>query len=277
MPPRSVFPCTGLLACLVLARLAAAGLDTGTGCGRGCRAAAWPVPGLVTAPRRVLVRISGARESGREVAACPTSAGADVPQRRESDDHHTAGRAGFRYRQRSQYLPVGLLGRPLADRNGQPLGKLADVIVRLRGAEYPLVTGLVGTVGGREVFVRVDQVSSFDGEVLKLTSAGWTCAGSSAATARCCCAPMCSGTGSSDVAPIGLVGVDVTENVQGLEDPPVHRYRLAERGRVPVPLEHRHDVEGPDGAGVDGGDDPEDVLPVPADLRQVDPAAGEGV
>ena len=71
---------------------------------------------------------------------------------------------------RSIYLS-GLLGRPLADRNGQPLGKLADVIVRLRGAEYPLVTGLVGTVGGREVFVRVDQVSSFDGEVLKLTSA----------------------------------------------------------------------------------------------------------
>ena len=55
---------------------------------------------------------------------------------------------------RSIYLS-GLLGRPLADRGGQPLGKLADVIVRLRGADYPLVTGLVGTVGGREVFVPV--------------------------------------------------------------------------------------------------------------------------
>ena len=71
---------------------------------------------------------------------------------------------------RSIYLSA-LLGRPLADRGGQPLGKLADVIVRLRGAEYPLVTGLVGTVGGREVFVPIDQVSSFDGEVLQLASA----------------------------------------------------------------------------------------------------------
>ena len=81
-----------------------------------------------------------------------------------------AGQASDTASGRSIYLS-GLLGRPLADRNGQPLGKLADVIVRLRGAEYPLVTGLVGTVGGREVFVRVNQVSSFDGEVLKLTSA----------------------------------------------------------------------------------------------------------
>ena len=65
----------------------------------------------------------------------------------------------------------GLLGRPLADRSGQPLGRLSDVIVRLRGADYPLVTGLVAAVGGREVFVPIEQVSSFDGEVLKLTSA----------------------------------------------------------------------------------------------------------
>ena len=71
---------------------------------------------------------------------------------------------------RSIYLS-GLLGRPLADRGGQPLGKLADVIVRRRGTEYPLVTGLVGAFGGREVFVPIEQIGSFDGEVLKLTSA----------------------------------------------------------------------------------------------------------
>jgi len=71
---------------------------------------------------------------------------------------------------RSIYLSK-LLGRPLADRSGQPLGKLADVIVRLRGAEYPLVTGLVGVFGGPEVFVPIEQIGSFDGEVLKLTSA----------------------------------------------------------------------------------------------------------
>jgi hypothetical protein len=71
---------------------------------------------------------------------------------------------------RSIYLS-GLLGRPLADRSGQPLGKLADVIVRLRGTDYPLVTGLVGAVGGREVFVPSEQASGFDGDVLKLASA----------------------------------------------------------------------------------------------------------
>ncbi len=71
---------------------------------------------------------------------------------------------------RSIYLSA-LLGRPLADRSGQPLGRLSDVIVRLRGADYPLVTGLVAAVGGRDVYVPIEQVSSFDGEELQLTSA----------------------------------------------------------------------------------------------------------
>jgi CBS domain-containing protein len=64
-----------------------------------------------------------------------------------------------------------LVGRPITDKRGESIGKLADVIVRLRGAENPLVTGVVAAVGSREVFVALEQVSSFDGEVLKLTSA----------------------------------------------------------------------------------------------------------
>ncbi len=65
-----------------------------------------------------------------------------------------------------------LLRRPLSDRGGEHIGRLSDVIVRLRGAQSPLVTGLVATVGGgREVFVPIDQVSSFDGDVLNLASA----------------------------------------------------------------------------------------------------------
>ena len=64
-----------------------------------------------------------------------------------------------------------LLKRPVTDRRGESLGRLADVIVRLRGADYPLVTGLVAAVGGREVFVPVDQVSSFDSDPLRLSSA----------------------------------------------------------------------------------------------------------
>src|ERR1051326_7617771 len=64
-----------------------------------------------------------------------------------------------------------LLNRPVADRGGESIGRLADVIVRLRGTDYPLVTGLVAAVGGREIFVPVDQVATFDGEPLRLSSA----------------------------------------------------------------------------------------------------------
>src|SRR5712692_11729784 len=64
-----------------------------------------------------------------------------------------------------------LAGRPITDKRGESIGKLADVIVRLRGPEHPLVTCLVAAVGSREVFVPFEQASSFDGEVLKLTSA----------------------------------------------------------------------------------------------------------
>jgi CBS domain-containing protein/sporulation protein YlmC with PRC-barrel domain len=64
-----------------------------------------------------------------------------------------------------------LLRRPITDRKGESLGRLSDVIVRLRGSELPLVTGLVATVGGRHVYVPAEQVASFGGEVLRLTSA----------------------------------------------------------------------------------------------------------
>jgi CBS domain-containing protein len=65
----------------------------------------------------------------------------------------------------------GLLRRPLTDKGGESIGRLSDVIVRLRGADYPLVTGVVAAVGSREVYVPVEQVSSFGDEELKLTSA----------------------------------------------------------------------------------------------------------
>src|SRR5437870_481229 len=65
-----------------------------------------------------------------------------------------------------------------------------------------------------------------------------------------------------DVPAVGLVGVDVAEDMQRLEDPAAGGDRLAERGGVAVALQHRHDVVGADRAGVDRGDDPEDVLPV---------------
>jgi CBS domain-containing protein len=64
-----------------------------------------------------------------------------------------------------------LIKRPVTARDGEPLGRICDVVVRLRGSELPLVIGGVASVGGRQVFVPLEQVSSFDGEVLQLTSA----------------------------------------------------------------------------------------------------------
>ncbi len=64
-----------------------------------------------------------------------------------------------------------LLKRPVADSSGETMGRVEDVIVRLRGSDYPLVTGLVAAVGGREVFVPIDQVTSFDGDPIRLSSA----------------------------------------------------------------------------------------------------------
>src|SRR5579872_4182620 len=69
-----------------------------------------------------------------------------------------------------------LLQRPIVDRGGESLGKVSDVIVGLRGADYPLVTGLVGAVGGgRDVFVPIEQVADLAASPLGLISAGSTC------------------------------------------------------------------------------------------------------
>ena len=64
-----------------------------------------------------------------------------------------------------------LLRRPITDRGGESIGRLSDVIVRLRGADNPLVTGLVASVGGRELYVPIEQASSLSSDEVKLTSA----------------------------------------------------------------------------------------------------------
>lgn len=52
-----------------------------------------------------------------------------------------------------------LLDRQLTSPSGEAVGKVADVIVRLRGSDYPLVTGLVAVVAGRRVFVAINRVA----------------------------------------------------------------------------------------------------------------------
>ncbi|TSE01500.1 CBS domain-containing protein [Skermania sp. ID1734] len=55
-------------------------------------------------------------------------------------------------------------------RSGETIGRVGDVIVRLRGAgTYPLVTGLVVVVGGRRVFVPATDVRMLSAERVELT------------------------------------------------------------------------------------------------------------
>jgi CBS domain-containing protein len=64
-----------------------------------------------------------------------------------------------------------LLRRPVTDKSGGSIGRLSDVIVRLRGADYPVVTALVATVGSRSLFVPIEQIADLDQAELRLTSA----------------------------------------------------------------------------------------------------------
>ena len=46
-----------------------------------------------------------------------------------------------------------LLRHQLLSPSDESVGKVDDVIVRLRGGDLPLVTGLVAKVGGRRVYI----------------------------------------------------------------------------------------------------------------------------
>jgi len=64
-----------------------------------------------------------------------------------------------------------LLRQPVTDIGGESIGRLSDVIVRLRGADFPVVTGLVVVVEKRSLFVPIDQVGVLGGPQLRLSSA----------------------------------------------------------------------------------------------------------
>src|SRR5512142_1350849 len=53
------------------------------------------------------------------------------------------------------------IGRPVRDKNGEPIGKVADLIVAV-GERYPPVTGLVVATGRRKIFLPWSSVSSLD-------------------------------------------------------------------------------------------------------------------
>ncbi|HEY7892578.1 MAG TPA: CBS domain-containing protein [Solirubrobacteraceae bacterium] len=64
-----------------------------------------------------------------------------------------------------------LAGSPLRDSDGERLGKVEDLIVRLDGAGYPPITGLLVKVAGRTSYLGVDRVSELGPEGATLRGA----------------------------------------------------------------------------------------------------------
>lgn len=64
------------------------------------------------------------------------------------------------------------MGGQVADRSGERVGRLVDVVARLRHVPdgYPAVSGLVVRIGGRELWVSVDQVASLSCDGITLAS-----------------------------------------------------------------------------------------------------------
>jgi hypothetical protein len=62
-----------------------------------------------------------------------------------------------------------VIGSPLRDADGEQLGKVQDLIVRLGGVGYPPITGVLATIAGRASFVGLDRISdiSSSGVVLR--------------------------------------------------------------------------------------------------------------
>ncbi|HWD25196.1 MAG TPA: CBS domain-containing protein [Acidimicrobiales bacterium] len=51
-----------------------------------------------------------------------------------------------------------LIGSPLLDRRGDKIGRVDDLIVRAAASDHPLISGIVGNIGGRELFVPIDSI-----------------------------------------------------------------------------------------------------------------------
>jgi magnesium transporter len=61
------------------------------------------------------------------------------------------------------------IGRPVLDGNGEPIGKVADLLVAV-GERYPPVTGLVVSTDRREIFVPWQSVGAVDANGARLTT-----------------------------------------------------------------------------------------------------------
>jgi len=64
-----------------------------------------------------------------------------------------------------------LLKHAVIDGAGRTLGKLSDVVTRLRDNDYPLLSGLVIGIGNAGHFVPISDVSSIDPKAIRLRTA----------------------------------------------------------------------------------------------------------
>jgi hypothetical protein len=64
-----------------------------------------------------------------------------------------------------------VVGSPLRDADGERLGRVEDLIVRLGGAGYPPITGVLVTVAGRSAFLGMDRVSRIGADGVTLRKA----------------------------------------------------------------------------------------------------------
>src|SRR6476620_4844009 len=89
----------------------------------------------------------------------------DAPAVRPSAHSQPAG-----HRQAPPILHLSSVrGRPLRDADGERLGRVKDLIVRLGGVGYPPITGVLVTVAGRTSYLGMERVSDIgtDGVVLR--------------------------------------------------------------------------------------------------------------
>jgi CBS domain-containing protein len=95
----------------------------------------------------------------------------------------SAGQLRHRFERRSRRLELtrgvreslvsvaGLIGRPVRQRDGTPVGRVADVVARWdSGGAYPPVTGLVVRVGSRRAFVAAAAVASIGQREVELAT-----------------------------------------------------------------------------------------------------------
>ena len=78
------------------------------------------------------------------------------------------------------------IGRPVRERNGEPIGKVADLIVAL-GDRYPPVTGIVVETDRRRIFLPWSSVEALDASGARLARRPSTSTSSASARTRSSC------------------------------------------------------------------------------------------